>query len=145
MAQIVLLHGIGQQASTAKEQEAVWLPSLVKGVLASGHPDAASVAARVAASMDQNGPPLAQMAFYGDLFLPTGTQGEAVASPAAEALAEILAAALLAHAAASDDPRLAAEAANVLYQVDLGRDGVQGLGAAPAPAARLPCWTATPG
>ena len=36
MAQIVLIHGIGQQASTAGEQEAAWLPSLVKGVLASG-------------------------------------------------------------------------------------------------------------
>ena len=48
MAQIVLIHGIGQQASTVEEQEAAWLPSLVKGVLASGHPDAAAVAARVA-------------------------------------------------------------------------------------------------
>lgn len=128
MAQIVLLHGIGQQASDATEQEAAWLPSLVKGVLASGQPEAAAVAARVAASMDQNRPPLAQMAFYGDLFLPVGTQGEeAPASPAAEALAETLAAALLARAAASDDPRLAAEAANALRQVDPDRDGVQGL------------------
>ncbi len=130
MAQIVLIHGIGQQASTAEEQEAAWLPSLVKGVLASGHPDAAAVAARVAASTGQNRPPLARMAFYGDLFLPTGTQGEeAPASPAAEALAETLAAALLARAAVSDDPRLAAEAANALRQADPDRDGVQGLGA----------------
>jgi len=130
MVQIVLLHGIGEQASNAKGQEAAWLPSLVKGVLASGHPDAAPVAARLAASTDRNRPSLAQMAFYGDLFLPTGTQGEeAPASPAAEALAESLAAALLARAAASDDPRLAAEAANALRQVDLDRGGVQGLGA----------------
>src|SRR5271167_1599794 len=103
MAQIVLVHGIGQQASSAEEQEAEWLPSLVKGVLASGHPEAAAVAARVASSMDQNRRHLAQIAFYGDLFLPTGTQGEeAVASPAAEELAETFAATLLAHAAASD-------------------------------------------
>ena len=44
MAQIVLIHGIGQQASDVEEQEAAWLPSLVKGVLASGHPNAAAVA-----------------------------------------------------------------------------------------------------
>ena len=130
MAQIVLIHGIGQQASTVGEQEAAWLPSLVKGVLASGHPDAAAVAARVAASTGQNRPSLARMAFYGDLYLPTGTQGqEAPASPAAEALAETLAAALLARAAVSDDPRLAAEAANALRQADPDRDGVQGVGA----------------
>ena len=131
MAQIVLLHGIGQQGGNAEDQEAEWLPSLVKGVLASGHTDAAPVAARLAASADQNRPRMAQMAFYGDLFLPpSGTQGgEAQASPEAEALAETLAAALLAHATRSDDPRLAAEAANALYQADPGRDGVQGLGA----------------
>lgn len=130
MAQIVLVHGIGQQASTVKEQEAAWLPSLVKGVLASRHPDAAAVAARIAASTGQNRPPLARMAFYGDLFLPTGTQGEeAPASPAAEALAEALAAALLARAVVSDDRRLAAEAANALRQADPDRNGIQGLGA----------------
>jgi len=130
MAQIVLVHGIGQQGSTVEEQEAAWLPSLVKGVLASGHPNAAAVGARLAASTGQNSPSLARMAFYGDLFLPTDTQGEeAQASPAAEALAETLAAALLAHAVASDDTRLAAEAANALHQADLDRDGVQGMGA----------------
>lgn len=130
MTQIVLIHGIGQQGSTVEEQEAAWLPSLVKGTLASRHPDAADVAQRLAASTGQNRPPLARMAFYGDLFLPTDTQGEdAPASPDAEALAEALAAALLAHAAVSDDPRLAAEAANALRQSDPDRDGVQGLGA----------------
>ncbi|HEY7263351.1 MAG TPA: hypothetical protein VH589_17920 [Trebonia sp.] len=130
MAQIVLVHGIGQQGSTLEEQEAAWLPSLVKGVLASGHPNAAAMGARLAASTDQNCPSLARMAFYGDLFLPTDTQGEeAQASPAAEALAESLAAALLAHAVVSGDTRLAAEAANALRQADLDRDGVQGRGA----------------
>jgi hypothetical protein len=130
MAQIVLIHGIGQQASTAQQQEEAWLPSLVKGILASGHPDAADVAARLAASTGHNRPALARMAFFGDLFLPAGTQGEgAPASPAAEALAEALAAALLAHAAVSDDPRLAAEAANALRQADPDHAGVQGLGA----------------
>lgn len=130
MAQIVLVHGIGQQDSTAEEQEAAWLPSLVKGILASGHPNAAAVGARLAASTDQDCPSLARMAFYGDLFLPTDTQAdETSASPAAEALAETLAAALLGHAVVSDDRRLAAEAANALRQADLDRDGVQGLGA----------------
>jgi hypothetical protein len=129
MAQIVLIHGIGQQASNFEEQEAAWLPSLVKGVLASGHSNAAATAAEMAASTDHDRAPLARMAFYGDLFLPTGTQGEETpASPAAEALAEALAAALLAHAVVSDDSRLAAEATNALRQVDLDRDGVQGLG-----------------
>ncbi len=132
MAQIVLVHGIGQQASCAKEQQDEWLPSLVHGVLASasGRPRAAAVAARLAASMEQGRLPLAQMAFYGDLFLPVGAQGEeAVASPAAKDLAETFAAALLARAAASHDPRLAPEAANALRQAAPGRDGVQGLGA----------------
>jgi hypothetical protein len=130
MAQIVLIHGIGQQDSTVEEQEAACLPSLVKGVLASGHPNAAAVAARVAASTGQTCASLARMAFYGDLFLPTDTQGEvAPAAPAAEALAEVLAAALLAHAATSDDPRLAAEAANALHQADPNRDSAQGPGA----------------
>lgn len=130
MAQIVLIHGIGQQASSAEEQEEAWLPSLVKGVLASGHPQAAAVAARIAASMDQNELSLARMAFYGDLFLPSDSQGEeAQASPAAEALAEALATALLARAAASGDPRLAAEASNALSQAKSAPDGVQGLGA----------------
>ncbi len=130
MAQIVLIHGIGQQASTVEEQEAAWLPSLVKGVLASGHPNAAAAAARMAAATGHDCPSLARMAFYGDLFLPTDTQGEeAPASPEAEALAEVLAAALLAHAAVSDDPRLAAEAANAVRQADPDYGGVQGLGA----------------
>ena len=121
MAQIVLIHGIGQQASSAEEQEEAWLPSLVKGVLASGHPQAAAVAARIAASMDQNELSLARMAFYGDLFLPSDSQGaEAQASPAAEALAEALATALLSRAATSGDPRLAAEASNALRQ-EIGR------------------------
>ena len=67
MAQIVFIQSIGHQASTVQEQEAAWLPSLVKGVLASGHPDAAAVAARVAAFRpDQHRPPLARMAFYGE-------------------------------------------------------------------------------
>jgi hypothetical protein len=132
MAQILLVHGIGQQSSSAVKQEAEWLPSLVKGVLASGHPDAALVAARVTASTvpDQKGPPLAQMAFYGDLYLPTGTQGgEAPASPAAEALAEALAVALLTRAAASPDPQLAYEADNAMSQAYPDRDGAQGTGA----------------
>lgn len=131
MAQIVLLHGIGQQASNAEDQEAEWLPSLVKGVLASRHPDAAPVAARLAASMDHNRARIAQMAFYGDLFRPpSGMQGEQdQASPEAEALAETLAAALLTHAAARDEQRLAAEAANVLRQADPDREGVEGVGA----------------
>jgi hypothetical protein len=130
MAQVVLIHGIGQQGSTVEEQEAAWLPSLVKGVLASGHPDAATVGARVAASTGKDCPTLVRMAFYGDLFLPTDTQGdEAPGSPAAEDLAEALATALLARAVVSDDHRLAAEAANALRQADPDRDGVQGLGA----------------
>ena len=132
MAQILLVHGIGQQSSSAAKQQAEWLPSLVKGVLASGHPDAALVATQVTASTvpDQNGPPLAQMVFYGDLYLSTGTQGgEAPASPAAEVLAEALAVALLTRAAASHDPQLAYEADNALSQAYPDRDGAQGTGA----------------
>jgi hypothetical protein len=130
MAQIVLIHGIGQQASTAQQQEEVWLPSLVTGVRDSGHPDAAAVAGRVAAATAQGSPPLARMAFYGDLFLPAGVQGGGIpASPAAQDLTEALAAVLVAHAADSHDHDLEIEAVNALRQADRDRDGIQGLGA----------------
>jgi hypothetical protein len=147
MALIVLIHGIGQQGSTVEEQEAAWLPSLVAGVLASGHPNAAAVAARVAASTDRNRPSLARMAFYGDLYLPTDTQGDEVsASPAAEALAEVFAAALLARAAATLSamtrgwqPRRRTRYARLIPIAMACK--VWAL----APAAWSPCWMETPG
>jgi hypothetical protein len=127
MAQVVLVHGIGQQHSTGRDQEAQWLPSLVKGILASRHPAAAEVAARLAASTGPDCRPLAAMAFYGDVFLPAGIQGgHPPTSPHAEALAEALA--LLTRATADPDPRLAGEAANALHQADPDQDGVQGVG-----------------
>lgn len=135
MARIVFVHGIGQQSSSGEEQERLWLPSLVKGVLSSGHPHAGAVAAELAASLEPGAEPVGRMAFYGDLFLPTDVQGgEIPASSEAEDLAEELAVALLQTAEARGEQRSAAEAGQALHQLalqtaDPGDSQVQGRGA----------------
>ena len=144
MAQIVLIHGIGQQASTVQEQEAAWLPSLVKGVLASGHPEAAAVAARVAASTGQNRPPLARMAFYGDLYLPTGTQGRRPRHrpqprPSPTTSRPPCWPAPPSAMTPGWQPRRPTRCARPIPIAMASRVWV------PAPAARSPCWTVTPG
>ena len=136
MAQIVLIHGIGQQASTSRSRRPRGCPAWSRESWPAVTRMRQPWPRAWRPATDQNCPSLARMAFYGDLFLPTDTQGEeARASPEAEALAEALAAALLAHAAVSDDPRLAAEAANAVRQADPDREACKVW--APAPAAWL--------
>jgi len=130
MAQVVLIHGIGQQHSTVAEQERIWLPSLVKGVLRSEHPLAPSVAAMLSETAGGGHERVAQMAFYGDLYLPKDVQGgDMEASPESVAVAEELAVELLKTAALRAEERTAVEARNALRQADPEQDDVQGVGA----------------
>lgn len=130
MARIVLIHGIGQQASTAALQTRMWLPSIVKGVLLSGHGAASDVAAQIAASIDDPAVAGIEMAFYGDLFLAKGIQGEADgASPEILSMADSLAAALLSAAADQRDQRLRTEALVALNQAEPDQADTQAVGA----------------
>ena len=130
MTRVVLIHGIGQQNSTAADQIGRWLPSLVKGVLRSEHPNAGQVAA--ALSTAATGPAHeaeVRMGFYGDLFLTPGVMGEeATIAPETIAVADGLAIALLRTAVERGDGRLATEARVTLAQADPEREGVEGLG-----------------
>jgi hypothetical protein len=71
MAEIVLVHGIAQEQSSADSLEAAWLPAVAGGVRTAGAPNLADALWRSGrpASVD------ARMAFYGDLFLAAGSQG----------------------------------------------------------------------
>lgn len=130
MTRVVLIHGIGQQNSTPADQIRHWLPSLVKGVLRSGHPDAGQVAAALsAAATAPADEATVRMGFYGDLFLTPGVMGEdAILGPDAAAVADALAVALLQTAIKRGDERLATEATVTLAQADPAREGTEGAG-----------------
>ncbi|RZQ65670.1 hypothetical protein [Amycolatopsis suaedae] len=86
MARIVLVHGIAQEQKSPDSLEAEWLPSLAGGVRLAGRPELADALWR------DGRPGPARMAFYGDLFLRRGQQGDgdeltAAEWPFAEALA----------------------------------------------------------
>ena len=70
MAEIVLVHGIGQEQRNADVLEAKWLPSLAGGVRLSGFPELADALWRY----NQPGELETRMAFYGDLFVEHGRQ-----------------------------------------------------------------------
>lgn len=131
MTRVVLIHGIGQQTSTSADQVSQWLPSLVKGVLRAGRPDAGRVAAALStAASDPGETGEVRMAFYGDLFLTPGLMGEdTITDPATAEVAEAFAAALLRTAIQRGDERLASEARVTLAQADPTREGVQRAGA----------------
>lgn len=131
MTRVVLIHGIGQQNSTAADQIRHWLPSLVKGVLRSGHSNAGQVAADLStAATDPPQVATVRAAFYGDLFLTPGVMGEEmVTDPDTAAVADALATALLRTAIERGDDRLATEAAITLAQANPTSEGVQGTGA----------------
>jgi hypothetical protein len=130
MARVVLIHGIGQQNSSCDAQEKMWLPSVVKGVLRSGHPHAAEVAAELSSSLGADRATVARMAFYGDQYLPPDVQGgEGELDAEFESIMESLALALLQITAARADERSAAEARQALLQTDRNSTGVQGPGA----------------
>lgn len=112
MAEVVLVHGIGQQQECADTLEKEWVQVLARGVHTAGFPDLADrLAARQVDTM---------MAFYGDVFLRPGAQGDDIQELTDEEakIAQMLAAEWLARAAGrSQDPQanqLAAETLEVL-------------------------------
>jgi hypothetical protein len=73
MAEIVLVHGIDQQQSSADKLESAWLPCLAGGIRTYGDPELADQLWRAAGVP---GGIETRMAFYGHLFLKQGQQGE---------------------------------------------------------------------
>jgi len=73
MAEIILVHGIGQQQSSADKLESAWLPTLAGAMRSIGDADLADRLWRVAG---QPGGIESRMAFYGHLFLRPGQQGD---------------------------------------------------------------------
>jgi hypothetical protein len=70
MAQVVLVHGIGQERESADSLEAKWLPSLAGGIRSAGYGALADALRR--------DPLTVRMAFYGDLFRTQDQQGDDV-------------------------------------------------------------------
>jgi len=91
MAEIILVHGIGQQRSSADKLESAWLPTLAGGLRNIGDADLAD---RIWRGSSQPDGIETRMAYYGHLFLRPGQQGDdpgeftAVESVMAEALAQ---------------------------------------------------------
>lgn len=75
MAEIVLVHGIDQQQKSADQLESEWLPALAGGVRVAEFPD---VADRIWRDAGKPGKIETRMAFYGNLFLVPGQQGNAL-------------------------------------------------------------------
>jgi hypothetical protein len=73
MAEIILVHGVDQQQMTADKLESDWIPSLAGGVRVAGFPTIADHIWRDAAKV---GAIETRMAFYGNLFLAPGQQGD---------------------------------------------------------------------
>ncbi|SEK65536.1 hypothetical protein [Nitrosovibrio tenuis] len=98
MAEIVLVHGIDQQQKSADKLESAWLPALAGGIRGAGFAD---VADRIWRNAGKPGSIDARMAFYGNLFLAPGQQGdEPGAFTSSEAqFAQILAVEWLKHVA----------------------------------------------
>ncbi len=90
MAEIILVHGIDQQQMTADKLESLWLPSLAGGIRVAGFPE---IADRIWRQSGGPGGIETRMAFYGDLFLIPGQQGDDPGdfTPEEAALAEVLA------------------------------------------------------
>lgn len=72
MAEIILVHGIDQQQKSADKLESAWLPALAGGIRDAGFPD---VADRIWRNAGKPGSIETRMAFYGNLFLEPGQQG----------------------------------------------------------------------
>jgi hypothetical protein len=134
MAQIVLVHGIGQTQEGADTLEAAWLPALAAGVRKAGFGDLADQIWRGQPSADLE----VRMAYYADLFTTPGSQGPAdpLDDPEADA-AEQLARQWLANACErADDPRDRADAARALDQWAAPSGPAQGARRALRPAMR---------
>jgi hypothetical protein len=98
MAQIVLIHGINQQQKSADMLESEWVPCLAGGVRTAGFSD---VADRIRGDAAKPASIETRMAFYGNLFLTPGQQGDDPGEYTAEEseFAEALAVEWLKHAA----------------------------------------------
>jgi hypothetical protein len=101
VAEIVLVHGIGQEQLSADSLEAKWLPALAGGLRLARHPAIADSIWREA----RHGVVGTRMAYYGDLFRESGAQGSDLDLGEGEqfALAEDVAAEWLEHAAARSE------------------------------------------
>ena len=98
MAEIVLVHGIDQQQKSADKLESAWLPALAGGIRDGGFPE---VADRIWRNAGKPGSIDTRMAFYGNLFLAPGQQGDDPGdfSPEEAQFAEALAVEWLKHVA----------------------------------------------
>ncbi|MEO9062454.1 MAG: hypothetical protein ABI270_10500 [Nitrosospira sp.] len=98
MAEIVLVHGIDQQQKSADKLESTWLPALAGGIRDAGFPQ---VADRIWRNAGKPGSIDTRMAFYGNLFLAPGQQGDDPGdfSPEEAQFAEALAVEWLKHVA----------------------------------------------
>lgn len=73
MADIILVHGIDQQQKPADKLESEWLPALAGGVRVAGFPEVADRMWRGACKPESIE---TRMAYYGNLFLAPGQQGD---------------------------------------------------------------------
>jgi hypothetical protein len=104
LATIVFVHGMAQEQLGASSLEAIWLPALADGLRAGGHAD---IADRIWPP-DRSSDITVRMAYYGDLFLDSGTMGGgeevAPASGPEQAVAEKFAIECLERAAQRENP-----------------------------------------
>jgi hypothetical protein len=104
LATIVFVHGMAQEQLGASSLEAIWLPALADGLRAGGHAD---IADRIWPP-DRSSEITVRMAYYGDLFLDSGTMGGgenvAPASGPEQAVAEKFAIECLERAAQRENP-----------------------------------------
>ena len=104
MATIVFVHGMAQEQLGASSLEAIWLPALADGLRVGGHAD---IADRIWPP-DRSSEISVRMAYYGDLFLDSGTMGGgenvAPASGPEQAVAEKFAIECLERAAQRENP-----------------------------------------
>lgn len=132
MARVVLVHGMAQSQESAESLEMNWVPDLARGVRNAGHGKLSDRIWRPQRTGDID----VRMAFYGDLFLTPGAQGDselsAVGTEAAE-LEQGLALAWLQAAAdrAPDDrDREVAKQAVAQLTVTAGAQGIGAVGSA---------------
>lgn len=107
MAEIVLVHGIGQQQEGSDALESEWrmdIASAVRKCVPERPEDCRTLADLLIRRADHQGAPDMRMAYYGDLFLDDGAQGAERDSTDDDALFEALAMELLTRAAARPGP-----------------------------------------
>lgn len=145
MAEIILVHGIDQQQKSADLLESHWLPALAGGIRVAGYP---TLADRIWRQDSALGNIETRMAFYGDVFLKPGQQGDDPGDFSAEEteFAEILATEWLQHIAErASKGSLRDAGSRELAYVTGGMGDEQGCGAAKRSAiaslARIP-WFA---